>query len=49
MNGILSKEEKEKCRWYLKNGVFSAIWIAKKGKKRGQIEYDDFAEKYNKT
>jgi len=49
INGILSKEEKEKCRWYLKNGVFSAIWIAKKGKKRGQIEYDDFAEKYNKT
>jgi len=48
MNGILSKIEKEKCRWYLKNKIFSQIWIAKKGKKRGQIEYDDFAEKYGK-
>jgi hypothetical protein len=48
MNGILSKIEKEKCAWYLKNKVFSQIWIAKKGKKRGQIEYDDFLEKYGK-
>ena len=48
MNGILSKEEKEKCVWYLKNKIFSAIWIAKKGKKRGQIEYNDFTEKYRK-
>lgn len=30
MNGILSKEEKQKCAWYLKNKVFSEIWIAKK-------------------
>ncbi|MCK5149805.1 hypothetical protein KAJ87_02675 [Candidatus Pacearchaeota archaeon] len=53
INGILSKIEKEKCAWYLKNKIFSQIWIAKKGKKRGQIEYDDFqekyGEKYNKT
>jgi len=53
MNGILSKKEKEKCAWYLKNGIFSQIWIAKKGTKRGQIEYDDFmdkwGEKYNKA
>ena len=48
MNGILSKIEKEKCAWYLKNRIFSQIWIAKKGEKRGQIEYDDFAEKYGK-
>ena len=66
MNGILSKIEKEKCAWYLKNKIFSQIWIAKKGapkgvppstkkkdlseggKKRGQIEYDDFKEKYGK-
>ena len=65
MNGILSKIEKEKCAWYLKNKIFSQIWIAKKGapkgvprdipkekstrgKKRGQIEYDDFLEKYGK-
>jgi len=46
MNGILSKEEKEKCAWYLKNGIFSQIWIAKKGGKRGEIKYDDFGEKY---
>ncbi len=30
MNGILSKIEKQKCAWYLKNGIFSKIWIAKK-------------------
>ncbi len=46
MNGVLSKIEKEKCAWYLKNKIFSQIWIAKKGKKRGQIEYVDFKEKY---
>lgn len=50
MNGILSKEEKEKCRWYLKKKIFSQIWIAKAIKKgrRIEIEYADFAEKYNK-
>ena len=46
MNGILSKIEKEKCRWYLKNKIFSKILIAKKGEKRGEIEYIDFKEKY---
>lgn len=49
MNGLLSKGEKEKCRWYLKNKIFSSIWIAKKSKKRGKIEFVDFEEKYNKT
>ena len=48
MNGILSKIEKQKCVWYLQNKIFSEIWIAKKGKKRGQIEYDDFVERYGK-
>ena len=48
MNGILSKIEKEKCAWYLKNKVFSQIWIARKGEKRGLIVYDDFLEKYGK-
>lgn len=48
MNGILSKEEKEKCAWYLKNKIFSSIWIAKKGNKKGEILYDDFGEKYGK-
>ena len=58
-NGILSKVEKEKCAWYLKNKIFSEIWIAKQyapkegvpsseGKKRGEIVYDDFFEKYGK-
>jgi F0F1-type ATP synthase alpha subunit len=49
MNGILLKEEKEKCAWYLQKQIFSQIWIAKKGKKRGEIEYINFVEKYNKT
>jgi len=46
MNGILSKIEKQKCAWYLKNKIFSKILIAKKGEKRGSIEYFDFKEKY---
>ena len=48
INGILSKIEKEKCRWYLKNEIFSKILIAKKGEKRGEIEYIDFKERYEK-
>jgi hypothetical protein len=47
-NGVLSKVEKEKCAWYLKKGVFSEIWIARKGEKKGEIVYDDFKEKYGK-
>ncbi len=48
INGILSKEEKEKCRWYLQNKIFSQIWIAmavREGRKI-EIEYVDFAERY---
>ncbi len=50
INGILSKIEKEKCAWYLKNKIFSEIWIAKAIKKGRRIEigYDDFSEKYGK-
>ncbi len=48
MNGTLSKIEKEKCAWYLKNKIFSKIWIAKKGENRGKIEYIDFEEKFGK-
>lgn len=48
MNGVLSKTEKEKCSWYLEKGIFSDIWIAKKGEKRGEIEYVDFRERYQK-
>jgi len=50
MNGILSKIEKEKCAWYLKNKIFSQILIAK-SKKNGrkiEVEYEDFREKYGK-
>jgi len=47
-NGILSKIEKQKCKWYLDNNVFSELWIAKakmSGRKI-EIEYVDFREKY---
>lgn len=47
-NGILKKEEKQKCKWYLDNNIFSSIWIGK-GVKKGTrlfVEYDDFYEKY---
>ena len=45
-NGRLDKTEKEKCKWLLDNRVFSKILIAKKGKKRGEIEYTDFGKKF---
>ena len=55
INGILSKEEKEKCAWYLKNKIFSSIWIAREKEKnpddksrKTEIEYVDFAERYSK-
>ena len=31
INGILSKQEKEKCQWYLKNKIFYKILIAYQG------------------
>jgi hypothetical protein len=46
VNGTLSKEEKEKCGFYLKNKTFSQILVAKKIK-RGRniaIEYIDVKE-----
>jgi len=48
-NGYLDQIERGMCLWLLENKIFSKIWIAKKGSKRGEIEYVDFAEKYNKT
>jgi hypothetical protein len=50
INGILSKIEKEKCKWYLQNEVFSEIWIAKEKKngRKTEVEYVDFKEKYMK-
>ena len=41
-NHYLDKDEKEKCKWLLKNNIFSVILIATKGKKRGQIIYTEF-------
>ena len=48
INGTLSKEEKEKCAFYLRKKVFSQIWIAKAVKNGNKVEvvYDDFFEKY---
>ena len=45
-DGYLTKEEKEKCEFLLDKRTFSKILIAKKGKKRGEIEYINFKEKY---
>ena len=48
MNGILSKEEKQKCAVLLKNKIFSQILIAKKIKQGRFIKvgYVDFKEKF---
>ena len=46
-NGWLDKEEKEKCSFILENKIFSKILIARKGSKRGAIDYVDFREKYS--
>ena len=48
--GSLDKEEKEKCRWYLDNKVFSKILIAKPERegRRINILYIDFGKKYKK-
>ena len=48
VNGLLSKEEKEKCAFYLQRGVFSEIWIARaiQNGRKIEIKYDDFKEKY---
>lgn len=48
-NGWLDKTEKEKCEFLLKEKIFSKVLIACKGKKRGEIEYIDFEEKYKLT
>lgn len=50
MNGTLKREEKEKCEWYLKNEIFSEVWIAKKIKEKNRVRviYENFAEIYPK-
>lgn len=45
--GYLDKIERGLCLWLMKNKIFSKILIAKKGKKRGEIEYIDVIKKYN--
>ena len=44
MTGVLDAEEKEKCRWMLRNKTFSKILIAKKTKVKNRIviEYEEF-------
>ncbi len=40
MNGTLSRAEKEKCAWYLENGIFSEILIAGKVKKKNRVRVE---------
>jgi len=47
-NGYLDQVEKGMCFWLIENKIFSRILIAKKGEKRGEIEYIDFSNKYKK-
>lgn len=47
-NGYLSQIEKGMCMWLLENKIFSKILIARKGKKRGEVDYIDFREKHGK-
>lgn len=48
-NGYLDQIEKGMCYWLIDNKIFSRILIAKKGKKRGEIIYDDFSERYKRN
>jgi hypothetical protein len=41
----LDKEEKTKCEWYLKNLIFSRIFILYPGEKRGTINVWEFLPK----
>jgi ribosomal protein S27E len=47
-NGYLDEVERGMCRWLIENNIFSEILIAKKGEKRGEIEYINFSSKYKK-
>ena len=46
LKGELDREEKEKCRWLLDNGIFNKILIAKKTKIKNRVVvvYEDFIE-----
>jgi len=43
----LDKEEKAKCEWYLKNLIFSRIFILYPGEKRGTIEVWEYTSNDN--
>jgi len=47
-NGGLDKIEREKCRWYLKNKIFSKIYVAKIRREGRKIEVEciDFKRKW---
>ena len=45
-NGYLDKVERGMCHWFIENKIFQRILVAKIGKKRGEVEYLDFKEKY---
>lgn len=40
--GFLDKKEKEKCFFLLERNVFKDILIARKGKKKGSVEYVNY-------
>ncbi|MHA1233651.1 MAG: hypothetical protein ACTSQL_01040 [Promethearchaeota archaeon] len=46
ISGELDKEEKLKCRWYLDNGIFNKILVARKTKVKNKVvvEYEDFVD-----
>jgi len=46
--GYLDEVERDMCRWLIESKTFSKILIAKKGEKRGTIEYVNFIDKYKK-
>jgi len=45
INGILPREEKEKCAFLLNKKVFNHIWVSSKNE-QNKIEYLDFEEKF---
>lgn len=45
LNGFLDKKEKEKCELLLERNIFKNILIARKGEKKGSIDYIDFVTK----
>ncbi|VVB80705.1 Uncharacterised protein [uncultured archaeon] len=47
LNGLLSREEKEKCAFLLDSKVFNEIWISTKNDK-GKVEYLNFKERFPK-